>query len=245
MKFDKWFTGHLPKENDILEEIKVEEGKKILLYLPTYGDLCSIDEWAETISELKKEYTIITKVHHGTRYDPKEAHRYALVQDFSDIVLSDEYDVLKLLKIADLVFSDNSGAIFDAILADKNTVLLNIKLDINQSFNSNDDSLEQTVRKEIISVSTKDGLMNVLENDELFEKQKPIRKKINDELYEYTDGSSSERIAKVIADYVVNHHENQEKNYYKDQLVAHINQITLLNHKYARYIEQLKKENRR
>ncbi|WP_309244110.1 glycosyltransferase [Paenibacillus sp. GbtcB18] len=87
--------------------------RKRLLYLPTYGSQCSIEEIGPCIQELKEEFDITIKLHHGTTY--LEPNRVSLAHTISDRVLDHRSSLVDLFEQTDLVLSDGSGAIFDAI----------------------------------------------------------------------------------------------------------------------------------
>lgn len=96
----------------------VEEKKKVLLYLPTYGDLSSIEKVSNALLELKKDYTIITKLHHGTSFLKSEAERNNLINEYSDEIYDQHKPLIELLSKASVVLSDNSGAVFESICAE-------------------------------------------------------------------------------------------------------------------------------
>lgn len=239
IRFDNWFQNLLPNKEEIKNKFELPYDKKVIVYLPTYAELSSIDKWASDLKTLKNDYHIITKVHHGTKYSPDEIDRLNIVKECSDYVLGDEYDTLELLKLADFVLADNSGVIFDSILADKNTILLNNDSNINESMFSNEDSIEQTIRKDIKSVSSLTELKEVLDDEGLFLQQKEIREKINNEIHSHRDGLSSKRVADIIYPYLTNEHKI-ERNYYKEQIIQQILSLQQANNQYLLYIEKLK-----
>ena len=91
--------------------------KKVLLYLPTYGDICSIDSVVGALSELKDRYYIISKFHHGTSFLCAETERIKLLTEISDETFDHRVSLAELLTVADVVLSDNSGAIFESVYA--------------------------------------------------------------------------------------------------------------------------------
>ncbi|MEK7133601.1 MAG: CDP-glycerol glycerophosphotransferase family protein [Patescibacteria group bacterium] len=120
-KFDDWFNDSLNMSgiSDIVE--KLDPKKKTVLYLPTHSDLSSIDELAASLVKAGEKYNVIAKLHYYTpREEPQRVEK--LIHP-SIILLKDDADLLPLLKIADIVISDNSSAIFDAVLADKPIVV--------------------------------------------------------------------------------------------------------------------------
>lgn len=89
--------------------------KKILLYLPTYGEGSSIDEIYDELNNLRKYFYVIAKIHHGTTYLKNEKERIAKIKGNVD-EFYESYDTINsLYERADIVLTDNSGAIFDAI----------------------------------------------------------------------------------------------------------------------------------
>lgn len=92
--------------------------KKILLYLPTYGDISSLDSVADAMSELKDEFYIITKFHHGTSFLFAEEERVNKLASVSDERYDQKTEISSLLSVADAVLSDNSGAIFESVYAE-------------------------------------------------------------------------------------------------------------------------------
>ena len=92
-------------------------GKKVLLYLPTYGESNSINELANSLYYLKKDYRIINKLHHGTNYFDYEEKKKNKLFDLFDECYDSKKPLEELLSVSDVVLSDNSGSIFDAIYA--------------------------------------------------------------------------------------------------------------------------------
>ena len=102
--------------------------KPVLLYLPTFGDVSSIDNIEKAMKGLKEKYYIIAKAHHGTQYFAHEKHRESrkdILEEISDECLGQKTDIVELLKKADIVLSDNSGSIFDAIYAEVPVAVFN------------------------------------------------------------------------------------------------------------------------
>lgn len=148
-RFDDWHNNHY--RNEIPSELNINPNKPTILYAPTYGELSSIVPWAEKLSRLSHEYNIITKLHHGTLYKKSELKALKTAKRHLKNIVSDSNINFALLKQADYVITDNSGFIFDAINADKKTILLNWSemdtlLTDNRTFSSVD-SPEQQVRK--------------------------------------------------------------------------------------------------
>lgn len=99
-------------------------GRKTVLYAPTWGDLCSLDLYAEAVAGLQDSCNLVVKLHHNTYL--LEAGRLNAVRRILPMVMRAQgCDLHALIDLADLVISDYSGAIFDAVLHDKALVLLN------------------------------------------------------------------------------------------------------------------------
>ena len=96
---------------------KPKTDKPILLYLPTYGDVSSIDSITEQLNKIKDNYYIITKLHHGTSFLQEEKERIDKLKDISDECYDHKIELAELLQKVDVVLSDNSGAVFETIYA--------------------------------------------------------------------------------------------------------------------------------
>lgn len=108
-----YITGNMKFIN--FKRKKKEKSKTVLVYLPTYGDESSIDMLKDYFKNLKKYYYIITKIHHGTTFLNSEKDRIKYLKMYSDEFYDCNKDVDELLSIADVVLTDNSGSIFEAL----------------------------------------------------------------------------------------------------------------------------------
>lgn len=85
-----------------------------LLYLPTYGDLSTLSRFASLLPTLNTDVPIKIKLHHASEFE--DARIVAQLKDDPRITLLDGYrDALDDIAGADVVLSDYSGAIFDAL----------------------------------------------------------------------------------------------------------------------------------
>jgi hypothetical protein len=213
-KFDDWFNNEL--DEDLLSNLrgKMREDKKTVLYLPTHGDLCSIEDLAEEIKRISFDYNVLVKIHYHTlREEPDKVEK---IRHDSIIILGDEVDLLTLLKISDVVVSDNSSAIFDAMLADKPVIATDFLSDeyldvshkslkkpgiLNKGAMTYSGSIEQLIKKEkkirIISKpgELKDSIEKAISDDEIYKK---YRKEICRKLFAFQDGKCGERAAHEI-----------------------------------------------
>jgi len=96
---------------------KPNNKKPILLYLPTFGEHSYIEEFLSEIDEIKKEYEVVVKLHHGTSFLISEIERAKKLKQKSDRYYDQNTALATLLSEANVVLSDNSGSIFEAIYA--------------------------------------------------------------------------------------------------------------------------------
>ncbi len=101
----------------------IDKTKQTLLYAPSWGDASSVDDYIKEICQLSSGYNVFVKLHHlwFLQRDEVLDKAYKNVHFFYD-----DIDILSLLAVADVVLSDYSGAIFDAIYCQKPIVLLSL-----------------------------------------------------------------------------------------------------------------------
>ena len=99
--------------------------KPNLLILPTFGeDTSCIQQFTDSsISKLKEHYHIIAKAHHATHFSIDGKDSSTTLKRLADEFHDSDTPIDKLLQQADIVLSDNSGAIFESICAGIPTVL--------------------------------------------------------------------------------------------------------------------------
>lgn len=98
--------------------------KPRLLILPTFGDVSCVDAIDDDVMALlKKQYHVTVKSHHAMQYRDSEAERYDKMSKLADDFFDSSKPVSELLMNADIVLSDNSGAIFDAIYSETSVAL--------------------------------------------------------------------------------------------------------------------------
>src|SRR3989344_4490915 len=212
-KFDDWFNDSLDMHgiSDVVRRLNPK--KKTVLYLPTHSDLSSIDELAGSIREAGEKYNVITKLHYYTpREEPQRVEKLA---DPNIILLQDDADLLPLLKIADVVISDNSSAIFDAVLADKPIIVANLHspeyLDTAHqkermyrrgvggalTFSG---SIEQRIKRDgtVQTITVAKELLPTVERVFVHDTAEAKRKELAKKLFAHRDGSAGRRGAESI-----------------------------------------------
>ena len=121
--FDGWFGNEIDEDSLSLIKSKLKEDVPTILYLPTHNYYSSIDLFSDSIINLNKKYNVIVKLHHMTFNG--EANRLCKFVAHPEIItLGDFFDPLPLYKVADVVLTDVSGAIFDAVLLEKPVIML-------------------------------------------------------------------------------------------------------------------------
>lgn len=220
-KFDDWFQNAIPDDcpGALLLRKRLDPKKKTVLYLPTHGDLASI-EWIEpALSGLVKDYNFVIRPHQLTIQTEKK--RKSLLRLYSQrgaIIANDFFDLLSLFKVADVVLLDNSGAIFDSVLAEKRIVLIDfLSSDFLQTGQwqaarkrnanswttplTNKDSIEQRIKREtdicpgpIVkdTNSLREAIELSLKGEDAYAAP---QRKLREMLFSHNDGRAGERAA--------------------------------------------------
>lgn len=104
---------------------KNKSSKPRLLIVPTFGDLGSVLEWSdEMIDLLNENYTVTVKAHHATQFRTEEKRAFDKLRSIASNFYDQDRSIADLLSEADVVLSDSSGAIFDAIYTNTPVVVL-------------------------------------------------------------------------------------------------------------------------
>ncbi len=121
--FDNWFNGEINETDSMSISSRLDKSKQTILYLPTHSNYSSFDKFIDEIINLSYHYNVVVKVHHMT-FNGEIDRLCKLVSHPEVIALGDYFDPLPLYKVADVVLTDTSGALFDAILLNKPTIML-------------------------------------------------------------------------------------------------------------------------
>lgn len=117
LKFCGWDWRSLPARKDAARgELGIANKKPCILYMPTYGALGSFSEVIDVLSRLRDEMNVLVKLHHNDQLGGADLHARARSAGF-DRIFDGGADQRQLLDAADVVVSDFSGAIFDAVYA--------------------------------------------------------------------------------------------------------------------------------
>lgn len=126
----------------------IDPDKKTVLYAPTSFPLSSYEEFSSAIQALSDEFNVILKLHHITLLGGSTINNSVNLK--FNKVCSTQDDLIDLLAISDVVISDFSGAIFDAVYCRIPVILLDSAKSENMISSKSDiHSIERTRRSEI------------------------------------------------------------------------------------------------
>jgi CDP-glycerol glycerophosphotransferase (TagB/SpsB family) len=123
-RFDPHFERRLNPDLVRMVKGRLDPARKTLVYLPTWGDLGTSDAFVEALGSFSDRFNIIVRPHHLSPIrDKGEEGR------LPGLIYSDSFPPmldlgLHLQEVADVVVSDMSGAIFDALYCGKPVVLV-------------------------------------------------------------------------------------------------------------------------
>jgi hypothetical protein len=229
-KLDGLYEDGLSSEKARIVSSILDRKKKTVLYMPTWGVLSSSKVTIPALLNLLPYYNIVIKIHHMTSLFSSEEMKF--LDDDSFIIINEFIPVTDALKLADVVISDNSGSIFDALVAKKKLVLIDT-IQGNESFftdspfftsQSNNDaagvvssaeSIEQIVKGENLApvvalrdwqvcVDFKELKQAIDSSGE--EQYRKAQQELVDRLYSHLDGFAGERSAQEIVKLMNNSH---------------------------------------
>ena len=123
-RYELWHEEEFHNKSKEKYSHLLDKSRKTLLYMPTWGDLSSVDIFFKSVLELSDRYNLLIKLHHNTAI--LEKTRIGMKKNKYIHYFGATDDALELLSITDIVLSDYSGAIFDAIYCDKPLILLDL-----------------------------------------------------------------------------------------------------------------------
>jgi hypothetical protein len=132
-RYDAWFQELTLDREALLDDLNCDRYRPVLVWLPTFGDLSSIDYYAETIGQLADRYNIIIKPHDYTlleEFDRLEVMKRLKIQS----LISTPFDEMLLYFIADCVLADYGSTPFGSLYCDKRMVLLDVPDAYNHEF---------------------------------------------------------------------------------------------------------------
>lgn len=152
----KWRQSVIEKYTDLISPVK-----KTILYAPTWGKLSTISNYWQAINSLSNNYNVIVKLHHNT--DLLDTSRKNIISKDGIQIFGSDQCILELMAISDVVISDYSGAIFDALFCQKKIILLNKQAIEFTDKKVDEFSLEIRQRSKIgLQVNTPDQLPDII-----------------------------------------------------------------------------------
>jgi len=141
-RWDDWQNREFQRDSKSRLDAILNPDLKTIVYAPTWGDLSSTRDWIDYVIALGRNYNVIVKAHHNSVRDgeinpttfPKNVH-----------YLPNE-DLFAVMTVADLVISDVSGAIFDAVLCNIPVALISPN-NLDQSFGKKVDARSIEIKK--------------------------------------------------------------------------------------------------
>jgi len=218
-RFDVWHQDSFHQRAKASHSAHIDPSRKTVLYLPTWGELSSVDQYLETVYSLASKYNVLLKMHHNTQL--LEPDRAAKVTAGAIRHYGANDDLLELLSVADIVISDYSGAIFDAIYCGKPVVLANTDISKQIGGKKIDNfSLEYSRRGELGIVANNpieliQAVQSAAENPEQCTKS---YKALHQELFTETS-NATENAKKALIDLWNGHYnQNQAQMYVRTEL---------------------------
>lgn len=124
-RFDDWFLEPEVDREALLDRLNCDRFRPVVLWMPSFGDLSSIEAYAEMIPHLTERYNVIVKPHDYTLLE--EPERMAILNKLHvQTVLTDPFDELQLYFVTDCVLADYGGQPFGSLYLDKRMVLLDL-----------------------------------------------------------------------------------------------------------------------
>lgn len=122
-KYDEYHSTHFLHAAQEKYRKSIDYTKPTVVYAPSWGNLSSFNDYISGIEKLSQHYNVLVKLHHNTVFFSKVHQDYHHQYPHLHFYYEND-DLLSLIAISDLVISDFSGAIFEAIFCKKPVVLL-------------------------------------------------------------------------------------------------------------------------
>ncbi|MBR3236706.1 hypothetical protein IKF92_03460 [Candidatus Saccharibacteria bacterium] len=185
--------------------------KPNLLILSTFGtDISNVKLFTKSaIQEIKKHYHIIVKAHHATHFNSDQDDSLSILQDIADDFYDSSTPLIDLLEIADVVLSDNSGAIFESIYAGIPVAIFCKNPNQRKLGKINTLQYELIQQKVLPYTDRADQVLPLLQSIQPYSEK---QKKIKWQLFPKFKDNSPKEFTKVIKEYLAT---DQDSDYYK------------------------------
>lgn len=124
LKFAGWkVCDGASAKKDAAINLGLRPDRATILYMPTYNELGSLMRLLEPLSRLAQSYNVVIKAHHNQEKNGDTSWRQKAKEFGFCHLFGASADQRELLNAANVVISDFSGAIFDALYAQVPVVL--------------------------------------------------------------------------------------------------------------------------
>ena len=197
---------------------KSTDKKPTLLILPTFGKDTSCVEYLTQpmMDKIKKHFKVVIKAHHAIHFGQDGEDAMKKLEALADEFYTSDTPIVELLKKADIVLSDNSGSIFEAIYS--GTPIAAFSKNLNSRHLEGIDTLQYKLMKDGILPHTDnpDKILDMLlKIDPFFKKQQ----KAMDELFIKVKSNPTKPSVDIIKDYLSRDHTKDYKKVLHDLLL--------------------------
>jgi hypothetical protein len=217
-RFEAWRNPEFHRRAREKYSTMLDPARKTVIYAPTWGELSSHDAFADAVAALSAEFNVLVKVHHlSARFGSRPGD--PLRRKFAHLCGA-EHDLIELLALADVLLSDFSGAIFDAIQAEVPVVLLGGAA-VHDGSRSDRHSLEQARRSELGQVATTPGdVASAVHRALAPDEADPALARLRDDLF-IDPAGASERAARTIHELAAGaYSRSQSQEYMRHEMAA-------------------------
>lgn len=125
-QYDRWYAG-IDIDIELLQNtFNCDRYRPVVLWQPTFGELSSIELYAPLIEKLSSRYNIVIKPHDYTLYEEPERMAQLMSLRGVQAVLTEPFDAVYLMVLADYVLADYGNTPFGAVYTDQQLLLLNV-----------------------------------------------------------------------------------------------------------------------
>jgi hypothetical protein len=198
-RYDTFFNS-TPNRGTLLTRLRCDPSRKTIVWLPTMGQLCSIEYFAASIASLSASYNVIVKPHCSTLDSKPELVALLNSLPFTNFLTS-PFDSLDLFRISDFVIADYGGSAFGALYTDRNIILLDVP-GAEHHEHMTPDSSDNVLRSRIRSFKpgiTSIDIQQLLADKVYWEEQSQLRKQFRDYFFAPYYGSSSNVAAAILS----------------------------------------------
>lgn len=239
--YTKTFVVGKPMYHDFKKSNK-ENDKPVLLYLPTYGKFDSISNISNGMKLLKKNFKVITKLHHGTNYFNYESNKRNILKEMFDECYDSSIQLSELLKKADVVLTDNSGSIFEALYNKIPVAIFSKSLD-ECSFGNIKSYQKQLVDNGLIPYTDDENKIIDIVKNALNKQYVDKQSKISDEIFPMKGKKGLNCFVDSLKYFLEDKHDIEKKELH-NYIVECYNELALKNDKNEIMINEINEKNR-